>query len=211
MVWPLLIAGAGLAAAGSAANYYGAQESNRAQRRVFDEEMKAQDEEDRRAQLLLENFLAENNPGQRQEEVLQRQSDEQRELTQVAETITGGAENSARNGVDSAQGRIETAGQAVRTGAARRVAPVTRVHAYQQQAMLDDERFRDYLLDRNRIALRAQGRSRLLPARMNAAGLRGSEAKAVGAGASALGQMLLMYGISAPTTTGGSGAATVAV
>lgn len=203
MVWPLLIAGAGMAAAGSAATYAGARQSQRAQQSVFDEELDEQNKLDAEAQRRLEQYLEENAPQQQIEETSDRQGEEQTALNQVAETVTGAAEKSAAGGANSAQGQIATAGQGIRASAARRVAPVTRVQAVNKQALANDERLRDYMLDRNRIGVRAQGRSRLLPYRMNAAGMRGGEMKAVGAGASALGQLLLMYGMSpAPTTPG---------
>jgi hypothetical protein len=203
MVWPLLVAGAGLAAAGSTAQLVGARQASKAQNRVFDEEQDAQNEEDRRAQELLAQFLDENDPDQRREDTVDREREETTALNQVADSITGGAQLSAAGGAEGAQGKIATMGQGVRAGAARRTAPVARVKAYQDQALADDERLRDYMLGRNRIALRATGRSRLLPGRLNTAGLKGSETRAVGAGASALGQLLLMYGIS-PTPTPGT-------
>lgn len=203
-MWPLLLAGGAAVAAGNTASYVGARQSNKAQNSAFEEEQRQQDEIDKQAQMLLDNYLDENGPDKRRDRTTDRQNEEQTALNEVAEAVTGGAEQSAANSATSAQGSIQTMGQGVRAGAARRVAPVTRVQAVRGQAVEDDERMRDYMLGRNRLALKAQGRSRLLPMKMNAAGMRGAELKAGGSTLSALGQLLLMYGMNtspAGTTT----------
>lgn len=198
----LAIAGGVMMGTGNAAQAYGARQANDAQMRIARQEMEESAALDRENAAKLAALLQQEGVDQRIEEASTLEAGERDALTDVAATVAESRGRVGSVGSEAAEGEITRSLEGVKAAGSRSGALLAKIRAQRQQQEESQTRGRQYAVDRNRLAYKSRGRQRLYPLLMQAAGMKGAETRQAGSATSALGALLLQYGIGGGSTGG---------